>query len=42
MIIGFLVGVIVGFVISENWLTILAWIEKTSQDIINRKKKNSK
>ena len=42
MIIGFLVGVIVGFLINENWIKILAWVEKTSQDLINRKKKDSK
>jgi len=37
MILGFLVGVIVGFILSENWLKILTWLETTTHDLIDRR-----
>jgi len=42
MLLGFLVGVVVGFIVNENWLKILTWLENTIQTLVERKKKNSK
>jgi len=38
MFIGFLVGVIVGFVINENWSKILSFLEQSIQKLQNKKK----
>jgi len=35
---GFLIGIIVGFVISENWAKILSWLEVTIQNLKDKKK----
>ena len=38
MLLGFLIGIIVGFLISDNWLKIITWIEVTIQKLKNKKK----
>lgn len=42
MIFGFIIGLICGFILSENWLKILTWLEAVTQELIDRKKNNSK
>jgi len=42
MIVGFIAGLIVGFLIDENWVKILTWIKRTSQNLIDLKVKPKK